>query len=352
MPDFQTRTRAASPSSTGVGPASSGGESAQDQLGNQAMQDQLGLSGDAPGRLSYRDALGDLVGDALYDQLEDQLTDDKLVEHAEGAVDAALDTLQSYFRDNAAPSDQEAAELFVAALRLQIDGLAQQAVVDSGFSQGVRDVVDDNPYLIASAAVAGAVAYVLSNQDLPLLEHKVGLGGGHALLAGVDVGRTMDLALEQVRVGYRYVGGADRASVTADGFQDGGWQVQGAFERTLDPGEQVRLQGLHVDRPGEERSRMDLSYSNPSMAASAYWERMHGEQTVDAFGGALSTMNTRPGDLNGYLRGEYRTDGSWESAGGLSREQDDLRWSVEGFAGQDAFGRQDHGVRAMLNWRF
>lgn len=352
MGDYQMKT-GGGPSTSGptTTPVSTGSDNAQDQVGNQAVQEQLG-SGASPGRLSYRDALGDMLGDALYDQLEDQLTDDKLLEHANGAVDSAMGTLEEYFHNNSAPSDHEAATMFVQALQQEIQGVAQRAVVDSGFSEGVRDFVDDNPYLVASAAVAGAVAYVLSNQDIPLIEQKVGLGGGHALLAGVDIGRTMDLALEQVRVGYRYTGGGSRGEITGDYFEDGGWQVKGAFSQALDPGEQVRLQGLHVDRPGEERSRLDLSYTNPNLAASTYWERMYGEQTVDAFGGSISTVAQDPHDLNAYLRGEYRTDGSWESAGGLSRNEGSWDWGVEGYAGQNAAGQSDSGIRAMLNWRF
>lgn len=351
MGDYDLRTTTGPSTSTPTTTtAKASGDSAQDTVGNQAVKDELG-SQVSPGRLSYQQALGGMVGNKLYDALEKELTDDKLVKHATGAVDSAMKSLEAYFKDNTAPNEHEAAARFVAALDGELKRIAEQAVRTSGAADAMLDWAGENPYLLATAAVAGAAAYILSNQDIPLIEKRVGLGGGHALLAGVDIGRTMDLALEQVRVGYRYSQGGTLGEIKGDYFKDGGWQVQGAFQQALDPGEQVRLSGLHVDRPGEQRSRMDLSYTNPNMAASAYWERMYGENRLDAYGGSLSTV-AKPGEMNAYVRGEYRTDGSYTGAAGVSQQNKDHGWSVEGFAERNAAGQSDAGVRAMFNWRF
>lgn len=350
MGDYDLKQAAGAAKTTPTPAPATATDTAQDTVGNQAVQSQLPGRTD-PGRLSYQQALGSTLGNALYDQLESQLTDEKLVQHAQSAVGSATKALATYFKDNAAPSDQEAARLFVQALDGELKRIADQAVRSSGVAGGAKDWAGQNPYAIATAAVAGAVAYVLSNQDIPLLEQKVGLGGGHALLAGVDIGRTMDLALEQVRVGYRYSGGGTVGEVKGDWFKDGGWQVQGKYQQALDPGEQLVLNGLHVDRPGEQRSRVDLNYTNPNMAASAYWERMYGEKKVDAIGGSISTV-AKEGELNAYARGEYRTDGSWQGAGGVSKKTEGWGWAVEGYGGQTAQGKSDAGVRAMLNWRF
>ncbi len=311
---------AASPSTSGpeVGPPAASTDVDQEQLGNAAIQEQL--ASESPGRLTYRAALGEMLGDALYDQLEDQLTDGKLVEHAQGAVDGAMDTLRDYLAGQVDATQQDAANVFVQALQSELERIAESAVVDTGLSEGVRGFADANPLVIASAAVAGAVAYVLTNQDLPLIEQKLGLGGGHSLIAGVDPGRTMEMALEQVRVGYRYEGAGTSGSVTGDRYEDG-WQVQGQFQRTLDQGETLTLDGLHVDRAGDERSRLDLNYANPSLAASAFFERRYGEGGFDAVGGSLSTVANSSDDLRAYMRGEVRTNGTWEGAAGIGRDE-------------------------------
>ncbi len=349
MPDYAQKQTTTGTSGPTTAPAPSTSEDAQDLMGNDFVKDQV--PDVSAGRLTYREALGDMLGDALYDQLEDQLTDEKFIKHAHSAVDSAMEKLEAYFKDNTAPSDHEAATLFVQALQSELEALASKAVINSNVAGGAQSLADENPYAVAAAALAGAAAYILTNQDLPLLEKKVGLGGGHALLAGVDIGRTMDLALEQVRVGYRYESAGTKAELTGDYFQDGGWQATGMFMQTLDPGEQLKLQGMHVQRPGDERSRLDLSYTNPNMAASAYWERMYGEQNVDAYGGSISTVGEKD-DLNAYLRGEYRTDGSYTGAAGVSKQQDNSSWSLEGYTGQTATGQQDSGIRAMFKWTF
>jgi len=354
VPDYdvkQTPTTSTSTSSTTT--KTPGSDSAQDQFGNDFVKQQVQTL--PSGKLTYEQALGETLGDALYKQLEKQLTDDKLVGHAQKAVDSALGKLRDYLKGQVEPDEQKAANLFVNALKVELHKLAEKAVVDTGAAEGTRDWVDDHPYSIATAAVAGAVAYVLSNQDLPLIEQKVGLGGGHALLAGIDVGRTMDLALEQVRVGYRYSDANTKAELTGDRFQDG-WAVNGMFMQTLDPGETVKLSGQHLDRADQAKSRLDLSYRNPNMAASAYWERNYGAgvdgSNLDAYGGSISNVPHEKDDLKAYARGEYRTDGSYTGAAGVSRNEGDWDWSVEGYAGQTAEGSSDSGVRAMLNWRF
>ncbi|RME23575.1 MAG: hypothetical protein D6798_13255 [Deltaproteobacteria bacterium] len=354
MPDYDLKqaptTSTSTPTTTTPAPTS---ESAQDQFGNDFVKQQVQTL--PSGKLTYEQALGEMLGGALYKQLEKQLTDEKLVGHAQKAVDSALGKLRDYLNDQVEPDQQKAANLFVNALKVELHEIARKAVIDTGAAEGAREWVDEHPYAIATAAVAGAVAYVLSNQDLPLIEQKVGLGGGHALLAGIDIGRTMDLALEQVRVGYKYTGGGTRAQLTGDIYQDG-WAVNGMFQQTLDPGETVRLSGQHLDRGDQQKSRLDLSYRNPNLAASAYWERMYGAgvdgSNLDAYGGSISNVPHESDDIKAYLRGEYRTDGSYTGAAGVSRNQGNWDWSVEGYTGQTATGSNDSGIRAMLNWRF
>jgi len=338
-----------SPALTQQAPAPA--QDAQDQVGNAALQQQ------SLGKLSYQAALGEMLGPKLYSAVSGQLADDKLIGHAQGAVGSATKALQTYLQGNVQADEQQAAALFVTALDGELKKAAAAAVVDTGLSAGLRDWTDTHPVEVATAAVAAAAAYILSNQDLPLVQGSKDMGGGHSVIGGIDMGRTMHLAVEQVRVGYRYQDATTQAQVIGDYYaKDGGYQISGKFDKALDADQKLGLSGLHGERNGLTTDRLDLSYTNPAMAASAYYQREKG--TKDGVGKDLSVLggriaNTAPaGELQAFARGEARSDGSWEAAGGLQKQVNDWGWSVEGYGGQNAAGQQDSGIRAGAKLRF
>lgn len=348
MPDLERATTTATRAPSAAAATPSTDITPQAQFGNAFLQEQLQRSG-SPGRLSWQGALGDTLGGKLYDALAAQLTDEKLLGHANRAVESALAALKGKLDGQGGTNDQEAAALLLAELDKALRQIAADAVVKSGLADGVRDVVDANPYAVALAAAAGAVAYVLSNQDLPLLESKLGLGGGHALVGGIDPGRTMALAIEQVRVGYRFDGDRVAAWLSGDRFQDG-WGAEGGVRYTAGPDTQASLTGSHSDRDGVTRSRVDLTYVDPTVAANAWWQQ-DGSQTgrSQAVGASVST---RGDELQRTLSGTWRSDGSWETAAGVGQSSKDKSWSVEAFGGRDGQGREDYGVRALFRLRF
>jgi hypothetical protein len=340
----QGATRTVAPPDTSMAPAGNASR------GNAFLQDQL-RSKQGLGKLTWKAALGDALGGKLYDALAPQLTDDKLLGHARSAVDSAVASLKGQLQGQVQPSDQEAADLFMAEIDKALRSIAQDAVVNSGLSQGIRDFADAHPYEIALAAAAGAVAYVLSNQDLPLLEAKLGLGGGHSLVGGIDPGRTMSLALEQVRVGYRYQGDHVAGFLDADKFKDG-YSVDGGVKYSPSAGTDLGLTGSHSDRDGTQRSKLDLSYRDPGMGANLGFERDVTEsRSRDSVTAGISTTPA-PGALDRHASATWRSDGSWEAAAGVSKTDRDSSWSVEGFAGRDAAGNQDAGIRALYKLRF
>ncbi|MFH1464485.1 MAG: hypothetical protein ABIO70_08865 [Pseudomonadota bacterium] len=322
-------------------------------LGNQAVAAAAaeGQESSDPGRLTWEAALGSTVGGKLYDALAGQLTEDKLVGYANKAVDAAMAKVKAYLQGAADPSEQEAAALFSKEIDNLLRGMARSAVVDTSASEELTALVGGHPYEVALAALAGAAAYVLSNQDIPLIEQKLGLGHGFAIVAGIDVGRTLDLAVEQVRLGLKYSGGGADVSLVGDRFEDGGWQVTGKYSQKLGENEQLSVSGTEVQRPGQERSRVDLGYKNENLTAGAFWQRTHKQGgTLDTYGGNLGYKQN---DLNAYVRGQVSSDDSWEVAGGLNKKFGDHgSLGVEGFGGQDAMGQQNNGVRAMFKWSF
>lgn len=319
--------------------------------GNAAMQEQIGSAQGSPGKLNWQSALGETVGGKLYDALSGQLTDDKLLGHANRAVNGAMGSLKQYLAGQVEPNEQEAAAMFVAELDKTMRGIAQEAVVKSGLSDGLRDVADANPYTIALAAVAGAVAYVLSNQDLPLVETKLGLGGGHSLIAGIDPGRTMSLALEQVRVGYKYQGDKLAASLVLDKYKDG-YEANGKMEFTPASDTSFGLGGSYSNRGGSTNTKLDLSYRDPNLVGSVGAQRQTGAQGDQTSVSASLANRVEPGQIQQNIGGTWRDNGSWEASAGISQTKKDSSWSVEAFGGRDAAGNSDYGVRALYRLRF
>ena len=321
---------------------------AQDAIGNAAVQDQM--SGKSAGQLSWEAALGETLGSKLYEAIADKLSDAELRSAAEKAVASATGKLDDFLKGQVDASDQDAAAQFVRALDGEIKRIAGDAVAGE-LGAVIREFADENPVLIASAAVAAAVAYVLSNQEIGMVDGKVRLGGGHSIIGGVDLGRTMDIAVEQVRVGYRYQAGKDKAQLVADYFSDdGSYKVSGRYERQLGANERVSLSGLQMERGDLSRTRMDVGYSTDHLGLGAWWQRdraLGGD--VDTLGGQITAQKD---DWSAYARGQASTDGSWRGAAGIEQDKGDLSWGLEGFSGRDAMGRSDSGVQAVFKWRF
>ena len=304
--------------------------------------------------MTYSSALGDFLGPKLYDAVSGQLTDAKLIGHAQSAVGSATRALQTYLSGNVSASEQEAAALFVKALDGELKKGASQLVTETGLAEGVRGYVDEHPLTIATAAIAAAATYVMTNQDLPLISTDKKLGEGHTLVAGIDPGRTLDLALEQVRVGYRYQSAGTKASLMGDYFggDNKGYQIQGNLEQQLGAYGALTAGALHSERADATKDRLDLGYTNSALTANAYYERLRdGTGDLSKVGGRIANV-AQPGDVQAYLRGESRSDGSWEAAGGLSKQVDNWGWGVEGFANQNPQGQSDQGVRATWKMRF
>lgn len=332
------------PSSPSRGPAGP-----QDTLGNQALQDSL--SSKSAGQLTWEAALGESLGSKLYEALSDKLSDDELRQAAEGAVESATDKLGDFLAGRVDASEQEAAAALVSALDAEIKRIAGAAATGE-VADLLRELVDDNPLVITSAAVAAATAWVLSNQGIGMLSSKVKLGGGHSLVGGIDPGKTLDLAVQQVRVGYRYQGGGTSAEVIGDYFADDSWKVTGRFSQQTERGGLASVSGVHHQRNDDEsRTRLDLGYRHDGLGANAFWERERSiGSDVSTLGGSLSASRD---DWSAYMRAQASTDGSREAAGGFHhRVDDDMTWGVEGFSKRDAFGQADRGVQAVFKWRF
>ncbi len=323
--------------------------SPQARFGNAYLQDQM-KSRETMGQLTWKGALGESLGGKLYTALSARLTDEKLAGHAHKVVDSALGSLKKALAGQASASEAEALQLFLAELDKGMKSIATDAVTASGLGEGIREFADVHPYEIALAAAAGAVAYVLSNQDLPLLEGKLGLGGGHTLVGGIDPGRTMKLAVEQVRIGYRYQGDHVAAYLNADKYKDGFGMDGGASYSN--GGTSASIAGSHTDRAGEQQSKLDLRYRTPDINAGLGLQNSVGGARPGSSVTASVSDQPAQGELQRSLSGTYRNDGSWEAAAGIGKTTKDARWAAEAFAGQDARGNRDAGVRLLFKLQF
>lgn len=350
MPGQQQQQQVTTQVAQSAGGSESTGLSAQSRLGNAYLQEQL-RGRQSPGQLSWQGALGEKLGGKLYGALSKQLTNENLVGHANKVVDSALGALRTALQGQVQPTQEEAVQLFLAEIDKHLKGVSEDAVVGSGLADGIRNYADVHPYEIALAAVAGAVAYVLSNQDLPLIEAKLGLGGGHSITGGIDPGRTMKLALEQVRIGYRYQGDHVAGYLNASKYQDGYSAEAGiAYAPSATTG--MSLSGSHSDRAGVQSSKLDLRYQDPSMQAGLGFQRnVGGDQPGSSVSASIADRPAQ-GQLQRSMSGTYRGDGSWEAAAGVGKNTKDASWSVEAYAGEDAKGQNELGVRTMFKLRF
>ena len=225
--------------------------------------------------------------------LNDLISEKKITEHARALVRSAGSSLRKFVQSNAAASDQEAAALFAQTLQSEMQRQTTALVVDSGISKKISHFLSENKYLVVMAALGAAVKYVLDNERLPELEHSFDLGGGHSIGGSVDMGRTLDIAIKEIELKYRYAADRFRASVEASHDLDNGqWGLNSSMGYQL--------------------------------------------------GGGMSLQS----------KGSYEESGAWETSLGLNGKKDNFSWGVEGFANENQAGRKDRGVRASFSWKF
>ncbi len=225
--------------------------------------------------------------------LNDLISEKKITDQARSLVRSAGSSLRKFLQSNAAASDQEAAAMFAQAIQGEMQRHTTTLMVDAGVSEKISHFLSDNKYLVVMAALGAAVKYVLDNERLPELEKSFELGDGHSISGSIDMGRTLDIALKEIEIGYKYAADRFRASVEANhNFDNGEWGVNGSMAYQL--------------------------------------------------GGGMSIESN----------GKYLDSGAWDTSVGINGKKDNFSWGVEGFANQDRFGRKDHGARAKFSWKF
>ena len=239
--------------------------------------------------------------------------------------------------------------MLCCALDAEIKRIAGTAATGE-IADELRQFVDENPLLITTAAIGAATAWVLANQGIGLLSTRLQLGGGHSLIGGVDPGKTLELAVERVRLGYRYKGGGTDLKVIGDYFADDSWKVTGGFSQATDFGGRASITGLHHQRGADEsRTRLGVGYTQDGLSASAFWER---ERSIGSDVSTLGQLSRQPRRLVGLHAGagEHRRF----PRGGCRREPSPEQRCLLGCGRVFVVGRAGSfgGVRAVFRWTF
>ena len=313
------------------------------QVGDNAFAgEQLQLQS---ARQSYEQSLGSFLGGELYKLVSKELSQEKLDELAQGAVDDAFEKVKEWLVAQAEPSESAIAAKFSDALQQALDPRIDQLIADSGVSAAISTWAVDHPRSVLAAALAGVATFILTNQDIPDIEHKMGLGGGHAVLAGLNLGSTLDIALNTVKVGYAYNGGNTSASLDAEyGLQDESLAVSGNLSHQTDAGT-YSLDGQYNQSPNSMSAELAAAFKNEELSARLFGRyEESGGQSLGTLGAEMRGKYGENG--NYFMGGEYRTDESWMARGGLSvgDVNDRGAWSLEGRATNAANGQTDVGA--------
>lgn len=294
---------------------------------------------------SYEQALGGFLGSELYKVVAKELSEEKLNEHANGAVEDAFKAVKEWLVGQAEPSEAAIAAQFSDALEKALEPRIEQLLADSNIAAAISGWALEHPRTVLAAALAGAATFILTNQDIPDIEHKMGLGGGHALLAGVNLGSTLDIALNTINVGYSYKGENTTASLGAEyGMQDESLAINGNLSHQTDAGT-FSLDGNYNQTPDTMSAELAAAFKNEELSARLFGRYEEGGgQSLGTLGAEMRGKYGENG--NYFMGGEYRTDESWMARAGLSVGDinDGGRWSLEGRAMNDASGQTNAGA--------
>lgn len=219
--------------------------------GGEAQRTEKGT---ADGKQSWESALGGTIGAEAYKALAPHLTQGALAKYAAQGGKAAGDAIKGLLESNVDASDKDLAAAIGAVLEGELARAAGDLMKanDGAVPKAIAGFIDDNPYLVLLAAIAGAVGWYLANSEIPNLAQKLKISEDKVLEIGAKLGRTKDLALEEISARYAWSGGSVKAS---------GGQKTRDGETTTSAGAEFAITDSYKNEKGEDVAFNRLSGS-------------------------------------------------------------------------------------------
>lgn len=163
---------------------------------DDGVKERTGKGTDS-GAMSWSSAMGEFIGGGLYKLVAGEVSEAKLAGHATGAVNSAVGEFEKWLKTQTSTPDEAAATKQLAGEIKKHLGAKAKALMDEDggdWANKIGEFTDKNPWIIASAAMAAAATYVLTNQKIPAMKVPISLGDAGKLAVGATLdGGMMDL---------------------------------------------------------------------------------------------------------------------------------------------------------------
>lgn len=213
-------------------------------------------------KLSWREALGNFLGDALYDGLRPALTEESLKKTANDAWNGAVDKVGAWIRSQADTPDESAiAKRFSDELTKALKDKAGSLINFNleGVAEDIADFARKNPELVILGALAGAAAFIATNQSIPDLKQKLGLGKAGKLTVGakftggfLDLFKSIDETVKALELAYKV----------------GGFQAGGDYERKEDGSRQIKGDASYTLKDSYLKDGKEVSFDRFKIAGN------------------------------------------------------------------------------------
>ena len=130
------------------------------------------------------------------------------------------------------------------------------------------------------------------------------------------------------------------------------WSMSADYDRRLANGGMLSLDGSYKrDDDDRHLATGGIAYRDEGIAAHLKGSYDSADGGLGAVSGGFRTLGDGPAWTGNF---DANTEGAWNAGLGVSHtdEERDLEWFAKGYAGQDAAGETDYGVRAGLTWKF
>jgi len=170
------------------------------------------------GEERYKETVGDTIGGGLHKAGAGQVSEEKLIAHADKAVEGGLKALAGEMKALGGNVTDDDCDKLAEALVAQFGGAGGDFLKadGKGLVDNVQNTINENPELVATAAVLGGIAAVVANMEIPELAAKLGLAEGLDVEFAVQLGRIRDIALEKVKTKLAYTNQMLEASIAVE----------------------------------------------------------------------------------------------------------------------------------------